>query len=258
MSTTPLKISYLENIVILTVLPESINARNAHWIKEEVLGFIRQERPHGLLLNLHNVVHLGHVGLGALIAINNQLRQLECSAFLAPQPAIRKLIQASQLDQIVRLWSPGDACPICTQSSCQHLRDLGGKIQEFPAERFKDEQIPALGEAYESTLARPLDLDDAHPVPPKGTGLAARIAMSALLLAVVSGGTWLTAQKYFTQGGMPEGTRPSIETILYKYDKNRDGDLTQADLAMMAPTERFFMSFQPYCSHLKIACATKE
>lgn len=256
MSTSPLKISYLDNIVILTVLPESINARNAHWIKEEVLGFLRQKQPHGVLLNLHNVVHLGHVGLGALIAINNQLRRLECSAFLAPRPAIRELIQASQLEQVFQLWSPGDDCPICAQSSCTHLRDLGGRIQEFPAERFSDDQIPGLGEAYESTLARPLDLGDAHPVPPKGTSLMARIAMSALLLALVSGGTWLTAHKYFTQGGMPEGSRPSIETIMYKYDKNQDGELNQADLARMAPSERFYMSFEPYCTHLRIACAT--
>lgn len=254
METTPFKVSKVDSLPILTLVVDSINARNAHWIKDEILHYLQKEQPKGLLVNLNNIMHIGHIGLGALIAINNQLRNLKPHAFVGLQSEVREKIQASHLDKVFQIWSPGEACIICHELNCVHRQGFIDKIREFPAVKIDESAIPHLGQPVVHTEpAGPLDLDDEHPVAPRGGNRAGFIVSAVILIAATGVATWFAAQSYFNRA---PNVPLSQDEVLERFDKNRDGRLDPADAALMDPTERMTMSFSPYCKQLGMKCSS--
>ncbi|MEZ0373527.1 MAG: STAS domain-containing protein [Candidatus Sericytochromatia bacterium] len=263
MESTPYKVNSMEKIPILTILVESINERNAHWIKDEILRYIEANKPSSLLINLNNVLHIGHIGMGALIAINNQIKHLQPHAFIGLKSEVSEKIHASHLDRVFKLWDPSESCIICNQMNCVHHQGFIDKIREFPAVKFEDKAIPHLaGKPSHAGEAPREDLDSAMAearmaAPPKPANMLGIGLIAVLLLVFVIGGTWIAALKY-AEGGFPKGKPLNTEDMLNKYDKNRDGELTEADIPLMDTTEKFYLSFPPYCTQLHIKCSNGQ
>lgn len=254
MAPVPYKLSKLENLPILTLIVDSINARNAHWIKDEILNYIEAEKPQGLLINLNNVLHLGHVGLGALIAINNAIRPLKPHAFVGLKSEVQEKVHKSHLENVFQIWSPADACVLCGKMNCVHHQGFIDKINEFPAIRIDESQIPHLGEKVAYQVREPLDLDDTNPKKPYGGRTAGAIVVGVILLAFVVGGTWVTATRWAeTNAG---STALTDSEILNRFDMNRDGRIDAADMDQLDPGEKLLLSLPPYCTRFGLKCAT--
>ncbi|HEY9842718.1 MAG TPA: STAS domain-containing protein, partial [Candidatus Obscuribacterales bacterium] len=252
-----------DGVPVLTLMVESLNARNAHWIKDEVLHYLKENHPKGLFLNLNNVKHMGHIGLGTLIAVNNQIRQLKPHAFVCLQPEVKEIVNASHLEKIFQIWTADQDCLICHQPACTHKPALQQRFTEFLSKDYPidDSKIPHLGEKSEhvapTQVRKPMDLDEMPDMQSQPVSRVGIIAVSAVLLAVVISGTWYVAAKYYNKGFtrvVPLNTEFSLE----KYDKDRDGEIGESDLAMMDSTERNNLTFSPYCQKLKLHCAQAD
>ena len=88
------KISQLDNVTILTLLVESVSASNAHWVKEQILNYLAEERPFGLIINLNNVYYIDSLGIGVLISINSRSKRFDRFALMGIQPEIEERIFA--------------------------------------------------------------------------------------------------------------------------------------------------------------------
>lgn len=291
------KINSVDGIPMLTLLVESLNARNAHWVKEEVLHYLHEKRPKGLFLNLQNLKHLGHIGLGALIAINNQLRSLKPHAFVGIGPEVEQMLHHSHLDQLFHVWEPSQPCPICQAAGCSHRSELLSRIQEFPAREYPvdESRIPHLNEMVEHldlpaiplvaapvnsakartartpartartpARMRPEDLPDAGPdldVEPIRQGRGLRwlgLATASLVVLLLIGvGGWYTVSKY-ASSGYTRVIPVSTEVRLDAYDMNGDGRLTREDLPLMSETQRSNLTFTTYCRELGLACKSPD
>lgn len=254
MAPVPYKLSKIENLPILTLIVDSINARNAHWIKDEILNYIETEKPAGLLINLNNVIHIGHIGMGALIAINNQIRNLQPHAFVGLKSEVSEKIHASHLEKVFQLWSPAEACILCKQMNCVHHQGFVDKINEYPAIRFDESQIPHMGEKVVHQVRQPLDLDDAHPIKPYGGRLAGSIVTGAVVIAFLVCGTWLTVARFGENSNNNQALTQA--ELLDKFDINHDGKIDDADLDKLDPGEKLLLTFPPYCNRLGLQCST--
>lgn len=273
------KINTVDGVPILTLLVESLNARNAHWVKEEVLHYIRDKRPKGLIINLNNVVHLGHIGLGTLIAINNLIRTLRPHAFICLQPEAQKLIHASHLEQVFHVWTPAQDCLICHQAQCLHKTELQTKSVEFLARNYPvdESKIPHLNEMVEhidvprlaaskaasaaaaqraKVLAQLRPADEPEISSPRRNRLMNVLGMAAVgtvFLGLIVAATWYTATKY-ANSGYTRVVPMNTEVTLDAYDMNGDGHLSKDDLPKMTETQRSNLSFTKYCRQLGLAC----
>lgn len=258
MELTPFKVTKINQFPILHVVIESLNARNAHWVKDEILHFVSQEHPKGLLINLTNVKHMGHIGLGALIAINNQLRNLKPHAFVGMQAEVKDLVHKSHLESVFQIWSPADVLAQCPELKHMSEADLKKLFAEIPPQHIDESKIPHLGEKVEHKaipsprVIGPLDLDAPELIPNKGFNKVGIAAVSIVLIGITAVATWFAAQSYFTNGKMPLSNLGQ-EELLEKYDKNRDGTITASDVELMDPTERMNIRFSPMCKQLGMA-----
>lgn len=233
--TPPFGVTQLEHGVILTLLIDSLNAHNGHTVKEAILDWIKREQPEGLVLDLHHVLHMGHLGLGALIALHSALRGRLPLALIGLQPEVLARVRQSQLEQILQIWQPGQDCPLCGQSDCRHL----GALSEW-----------AQGQGRPSLPERPLPPAD-HTLERLPRSRAVQIALGGLLVAGVVALTWLAAQQYLRQ------TPPAPMTedqLISRFDKDGNGNVDRADLLLMDPVERLTLSFSPYCERLQLDC----
>lgn len=254
MQNIPFKIGYIENIPVLTVLVESINASNAHWVKDELLGYVKEHHPKGLFLNLYNVKHIGHVGLGALIALNNQIKILHPHAFIGLQPEVSKLVHSSHLERVFQIWSGADNCLICGQASCGHKSELQRRMTEFLAKDHPvdESHIPHRGEPAQYKPQPPLDLTTPAQPTKKGVmtlGMAAVVGF--VLIAGISAGTFMAAQNYINT---PARVPMSQDEMHVRFDKNQDGLINQDDLPLLDATERLTLAATPLCKQVGLTC----
>jgi hypothetical protein len=221
------------------------------------MHYLEQEHTKGVILNLANLVHIGHIGLGTLIAINNHIRNLKPHAFVRLGPEVEALVHKSHLERVMQIWTPDQPCLICGQPECLHKPELQKRLNEFKAKDYPidESKIPHIGEKVVHTVPQPLVLDDAHPVAPKGGNKIGAIVIGLVIAGILVAGTWFTAINYATQG-FPRGEQLSEEELLDKYDKTRDGKLTSEDLPLMNATERMNLSFSPWCKPLGLVCGS--
>lgn len=259
MPNTPFKVSHIDNIPVITLLVESINARNAHWIKDELLHYVKEHHPKGFFLNLYNVRHIGHIGLGSLIAINNQIKMFHPHAFIGLQPEVSQLIHASHLERVFQIWTGADNCLICGQPNCGHKTELQRRMSEFLSKDhpIDDKDIPHLGEVVKHSPAPPpLDLRTGGDPPARTAvkiGLASLFAF--VLIAGISAGAFFTAQNYANR---PVRTERTLDEMLVKYDKNQDGDITREDLGALNEIERLALAATPLCTKLGLTCLSTK
>lgn len=260
------KTSQVDDTVILTVLLTSINAHNAHWLKDEVIDYLKKHQPlHGVILNLNNVTHLGHIGLGALIAINNQLRTQKMHAFIGVKPEVESIFKSSHVDKLFHVWHPQEACLLCKQMDCVHKQELARKQVEFLAQDhpIDDHQIPSLhtkiehheppsaisisqGPAYRMLEAERARLENRRRFF-WGIGIG---AMSVFLVIVTGLFAWNSALFYTP----PREHILTNDELIERFDKNQDGRFDRDDLPLLSPVDKMTLSNSPWCRKLKIEC----
>jgi anti-anti-sigma regulatory factor len=264
-----LKASRIEETLIITLLVESIHAGNAHWVKEEILGYLKylEDRSlQGVIINLHNIKHMGHIGLGALIAVNSQIRRFQIRAFMGIQPEIETLIHRSHLDKIFPLWHKDMPCPICHQAGCAHVPLLIKKETEFLAQDYplNESLQPAQNEKVNYLYGMPLSAANLqgplaeqffqaaeHKEAQHRRNLYIMASMLALVL-LVSGVTigYLSAQQKRTIARHV----PDLQEMLEKYDYDRDGKITPMDGKLLDLSSATALMYTPWCKPLGITC----
>ena len=255
-----LKASRIEETLIITLLVESIHAGNAHWVKEEILGYLKylEDRSlQGVIINLHNIKHMGHIGLGALIAVNSQIRRFKIRAFMGIQPEIDTLIHRSHLEKIFPIWHKELPCPICHQASCEHRSILLKKETEFLAKDYpiNENQQPAQNEKVSYLYGMPLSSANLQgPLTEQFFQLAEHkearhrrnlYIMSGILAAVllVSGliiGYLSAQQKQNIVRHIPD-----LQEMLEKHDYDRDGKITPIDGKSLGFSDATFLMYTP-------------
>lgn len=265
-----IKASRLGDVLIITLLVESIHAGNAHWVKEEVLGYLKYlEDRHleGVVLNLHNVQHIGHIGIGALIAINSQLRRFKIRAFMGLQHDVAALIHSSHLDTVFPLWHPDMNCPLCQQKECEHRTELVKKQTEFlsqnyPIDEKKQQQLNTEKVSYvyglplsASNLNGPMTELFFTKAEAKEKKQRLLLYGIAALLGVIILSTGLAVG--YLAGSQNQSTDyriPSPQEMLETYDLDGDGKITPFDGKALTFSQSTHLMHTPWCKPLGIPC----
>ena len=264
-----LKASRIDETLVITLLVESIHAGNAHWVKEEILGYLKylEDRSlQGVIVNLHNIKHMGHIGLGALIAVNSQIRRFKIRAFMGIQPEIDTLIHRSHLEKIFPIWQKDLACPICHQVHCEHIPLLLTKETEFLSKDYpvNENAQPAQNDKVSYLYGMPLSSSNLQgPLTEQFFQIAeqkdARHRRNLYIMAGILAAVLLTSGLiigYLSAQQKQNMVRhvPDLQEMLEKYDYDHDGKITSMDGKSLDFSAATFLMYTPWCKPLGITC----
>lgn len=268
-----LKASRIGETLIITVLVESIHNGNAHWVKEEILGYLKYlEDRHldGVIINLNNVKHIGHVGLGAMIAVNSQMRKFKTRALMGLQKEVADLVYHSHMEKVFALWTHDLPCPICHQQGCEHIPQLVKKETEFLAKDYPVDEKAQPSQSEKVTYLYGMPFSASNITGPMadqffekaqekeqsqrrllvsmGIGLGVLLLTSGLSLGYIAA----------TQNQPRPYNVPDAAEALDKYDKDGDGKLTPIDGKALTFDESTHLMHTPWCKPLGIPCVESK